>query len=135
MTEKSLMHRLMLSFSAAGARVFRNHVGQAFQGRSLRVVRPGTVQVQPGDVLVYQARTVRAGLCTGSSDLIGWRPIDITPDMVGRRIARFVACEVKSGGGRIEPEQQRFADAVREAGGIVIIAFDERQALDELTNS
>jgi hypothetical protein len=62
-------------------------------------------------------RVVRYGLCKGSSDLIGWRTVDITEDMVGQRVAVFVALEVKDRG-RLTPEQAGFLEVVRRAGGI-----------------
>lgn len=66
-------------------------------------------------------RLVRYGLCKGSADLIGLRTIEITPDMVGQRIAVFTAIEVKDRG-RPTPEQLRFLEVVRAAGGIAGVA-------------
>ena len=58
----------------------------------------------------------------GGADLIGWRSVLITPDMVGQRIAQFVSVEVKTPKGTVRPEQQVWADNVRKAGGIAVIA-------------
>jgi hypothetical protein len=81
-----------------------------------------------------QGRLVTFGLCKGSSDLIGWRSTTVTPDMVGRQVAIFVAIEVKDRG-RPTPEQQAFVALVRKAGGLAGIARSivEAQAiLDDL---
>lgn len=57
-------------------------------------------------------RKVRAGLeAAGSADLIGW-------DSQGK----FVACEIKTSTGHVSPEQKKFLDAVKSAGGIAFIA-------------
>ena len=67
-------------------------------------------------------RVIRYGLITGSGDLIGWRSLVITPDMVGTTVAQFMSIEVKTPKGVVRPEQQVWADNVRKAGGIAIIA-------------
>lgn len=53
----------------------------------------------------------------GGADLIGWRPVLITPDMVGTTIAQFVAAEVKTALGRPTVGQACFIAAVIMAGG------------------
>ena len=65
---------------------------------------------------------MRYGLQPGSSDLIGWRTITITPQMVGQRVAVFASIEVKSTTGRVRQEQQQWLDAVQAAGGIAGVA-------------
>jgi hypothetical protein len=65
---------------------------------------------------------VRYGLQPGSSDLIGWRTVTITPEMVGTTIAVFTSIEVKTATGRLRPEQQQWLDAVQSAGGIAGVA-------------
>jgi hypothetical protein len=65
---------------------------------------------------------VQFGLCKGSADLIGWRTVTVTPDMVGQRIAVFTSIEVKTPTGRLRPEQQQWLDAVQAAGGIAGVA-------------
>lgn len=67
----------------------------------------------------------------GGSDLIGYRRVRVTPEMVGQEIAQFAALEVKSARGRVRPEQQQFIDHIVSAGGIAGIArsVDEAQSL------
>jgi len=73
-------------------------------------------------------RKVRAGLeADGASDLIGWRTIEITPDMVGQKIAQFVAVEVKTSDGRASADQLKFLRNVNAAGGQ---GFLEKEGVD-----
>ena len=73
-------------------------------------------------------RLVTFGLARGSADLIGWRTITITPDMVGQQLAVFTSIEVKTPTGRIRQEQQAWLDTVQTAGGIAGIARSIRDA-------
>ncbi len=67
-------------------------------------------------------RWVQFGVASpGGSDLIGYRSITITPDMVGQRVAVFTAIEIKTPNGRATPAQQHFIDHIRKAGGIAAI--------------
>lgn len=79
-------------------------------------------------------RKVRAGLdVDGSSDLIGWRSVIITPDMVGKKVAVFVACEVKTEKGRLSETQEKFINNVRAAGGIGLVQRGNQEiTLDDL---
>jgi hypothetical protein len=65
--------------------------------------------------------TIVYGLCNGSSDLIGWTSIEITPDMLGKKLAVFSAIEVKTETGKLSPEQKIFLENVKNAGGIAKI--------------
>lgn len=96
MPEADLYGPILLALSRAGARVFRNNVGLAR----------------------YRGHTVRYGLATGSSDLIGW-----TPD------GRFLALEVKTPRGRLTAEQSAFLDAVARAGGVAACVRSPEEAL------
>lgn len=101
--ETDLQQRIRLALGThPNARLFRNQVG------SLPDPRTG--------------RLVTFGLARGSADLIGWRTITITPDMVGTQLAVFTSIEVKTPNGRIRPEQEAWLGAVRAAGGIAGIA-------------
>lgn len=121
-TGTDLMHRIMLAVGAlAHVRVFRNNVAQAWVGEARRL--------STGDVLIRGARPLHAGLTRGSADLIGWTSIEITPNMVGQRVAVFTAIEAKDGKGRATADQRRFLDAVRAAGGIAGIARTPEDAV------
>ncbi len=74
-------------------------------------------------------RPVQFGLARGSADLIGWRTVVVTPDMVGQPIAQFVSIEIKTPTGRVTPEQRNWLHAVRKAGGIAGIARSAADAL------
>lgn len=121
MKEKDLMQDIMLSGSASGYRLFRNNVAKTWIGKSRRIATRQTVTLEPGDVVISQARRLHAGLCEGSSDVIGWKPTIITPEMVGGSVAVFTAAEVKLKG-RATDKQLKFVNAVKKDGGIGVIA-------------
>ncbi len=110
MSEQSIQQHIRLTCSTGNTRLFRNNTG--------------TLKDQHG-------RPVSFGLCKGSADLIGWRTVTITPEMVGTQVAVFTSIEVKTATGRLRPEQQQWLDAVQAAGGIAGVArsVDDAEAL------
>lgn len=119
MSEKQIQTEIMLSVSRSGATIFRNNVGNGVLGQ---VVKQDGAQFH-----IVNGRRVQFGLCPGSSDLIGWRTVRITPEMVGGHVAIFLALEVKTKTGAISPEQKNFIENVRRAGGLagVVRSADE----------
>lgn len=80
-------------------------------------------------------RLIRYGVGNpGGSDLIGWTPVVVTPDMVGRKVAVFTAIEVKAPRGKPTDAQVNFLHQVALAGGIAGIArsADEAVAIAQL---
>lgn len=73
-------------------------------------------------------RLVRGGLCNGSSDIIGCKPVTITADMVGQVIGQFVAVEVKTPGKEATDAQSNFLRAIRAHGGLTGVAHSEDEA-------
>lgn len=129
MTEKKLMHEIMLAATQHGARLFRNHVGVAWHGTQvIRATKTAHVIIEAGDLLLRNARPVRSGFGVGSSDLIGWTPRLITQADVGETVAQFLACEVKTPTGEMTPEQTAFLVAVARAHGIPV----EARSVDDL---
>ncbi len=103
MTEHDLLNAIRLAASKHGARLFRNNVARGWVGR--------LVSHRGAMVTLADARPLHAGLCVGSSDLIGW-------DAVGR----FLAVEAKTGRVPTTKEQAAFLGAVVDAGGVAVLA-------------
>jgi hypothetical protein len=128
--EKNIQSRIMLALGGHPAvRIFRNNTGVAWMGEARRISNRGPVMLNPGDVVIRNARRVEFGLCKGSSDLIGWRNVTVTPEMVGQRIAQFLAVEVKTGKGRATPEQLNFLRVLAGDGGAAGVARSPEEAL------
>lgn len=110
------MHNIQLEASELGVKLFRN---------------------QTGTYKLADGRYLTSGLCVGSSDLIGWKPLEITQEMVGKTFAQFTAVEVKSPkekGKKAQPtvEQARFIDAIIGAGGMAFCTNDLAVAIKNL---
>lgn len=106
------MRRVLVRASELGARLFRNQCGK------YRLARPACRECQSS------GRVVASGLCIGSSDLIGWRSVVVTPEMVGRTLAVFVAVELKVDRNDVTEEQSQFLEVVDGAGGIGVVVRD-----------
>ncbi len=113
-SEQQIQQEIRLAISKGDTRVFRNNTG--------------TLRDANG-------RPVSFGLCKGSADLIGWRTVTITPEMVGQQVAVFTSIEVKTATGRLRPEQQQWLDAVQAAGGIAGVARSVEDAEALLSNT
>lgn len=118
MSEKTIQTEIMLSASQTGAVVFRNNVANGLVGQMQRIEKDGPIVLHRGDWIVRNGRRIQCGLCPGSSDLIGWRSVIVTHEMVGRRVALFLGMEVKTTTGRPTDEQANFIQQVRKAGGL-----------------
>lgn len=129
---KTTLPPILMALSRAGSTMFRQNVGTGWLGRGkpVRITKRASVQLNPGDmVLRGPVRPLHAGLVKGSSDLIGWTPVEITPDMVGQTIAVFTGVEVKGPKTRTAPEQVTFRDNVLKAGGFAGITRTVEEAL------
>ena len=77
-------------------------------------------------------RWVQFGLAKGSSDLIGFKTIKITPEMIGQEVAQFVSIEIKTKRGKLTDVQQNWLQKVKRSGGIVGVARTVKDALQIL---
>jgi len=132
MSETDELKRMQLAVARI-ATLFRQNVGLCWIGKAVRYTKPTTVRVGNGDVVIRQARPLHAGLVVGSSDLIGWLPVVIRPEHVGKTFAIFTAVEGKSDDGRVRPEQETFIANVNLAGGFAGIARSAAEALALVT--
>jgi hypothetical protein len=113
MLESDFMKRCLKRASLMGARLFRVNVGVAWVGE--------VTKNRDGSITIRNPRPFKSGV-PGMSDLIGWAPVVVTPDMVGKTVAVYLAVETKSARGRASEEQKNFVSAVHKAGGRAGIA-------------
>lgn len=74
---------------------------------------------QTGSYELKDGRWITSGLAPGSADLIGWRTITVTPDMVGKKLAVFASVELKapSAPKRLPEHQENWRRVVEACGG------------------
>jgi hypothetical protein len=116
-SEHQIQQRILLACGSGPVRLWRNNVGTGWAGQATKVTQGNLNAIahtlRPGDVVIRNGRPLHAGLCVGSSDLIGYRQVD--------GVAQFVALEVKSATGRPTTEQTRFLDHITTAGGCAAV--------------
>ena len=109
--EAYVQNKIRLAVGSGDVRLFRNNTGA---------------------LMDQTGRLVKFGLCKGSSDLIGFRSITITQDMVGSKVAIFSAIEVKDKG-KTTVDQKNFLNIINNSGGYAGVARninDAKQILD-----
>lgn len=110
MKETPVQTLIRLEATRKGLRLWRNNCG-AVTTADGRFIRFG---------LANDSRAVNDKI--KSSDLIGVRPVTITPDMVGKKFGQFVAREVKRSdwkytGTKREKAQLNFINLINSMGG------------------
>jgi hypothetical protein len=111
MSEQAIQQQIRLELGQGPVRLWRNNTG------ALRDER---------------GRLVRYGLCPGSSDLIGLRQLRIQEQHLGLELGVFCALEIKTGSGRLTPEQRQFLEMVSNRGGFAGVARSVEEARDIL---
>jgi len=112
LSETEIQQQIRLQCSRGPVRLWRNNSGSLPDPRTGRYVTFGVGS-------------------PGGSDLIGYRKVTITPEMVGQEIPIFAAIEVKTPRGKASKQQEAFIEHIRNAGGIAGIArsVDEAQSI------
>ena len=112
-SETKLQQEIRLALGTIPSlRLFRNQVGQLPDPRT--------------------GRCVQFGLAKGSSDLVGFKTIKITPEMIGQEVAQFVSIEIKTERGKLTEVQENWLQKVKSSGGIVGVARTVKDALQIL---
>ena len=108
-------------------RLFRNNVAMAWTGH--------VIERKGNTITLLNARPLHAGLTKGSSDLIGWTTVEITADMVGKKVAVFTALEVKAKpNSRRSDEQINFISQLQKSGGIGFFSADPADATNYINS-
>jgi hypothetical protein len=123
-SEATVQAEVRLSAVEHELHLFRNNVGVLLDETG-RPVRYG---------LANESKEINEKIKSG--DLIGWRPMFITEEMVGTVIAQFVSVECKSQKkhARIGKAQRAWARLVQKAGGLALI-LSRRIESNDLTDS
>jgi len=109
-SETKLQQEIRLALGTIPSlRLFRNQVGQLPDPRT--------------------GRYVQFGLAKGSSDLVGFKTVKITPEMINQEVAVFVSIEIKTERGKLTEVQQNWLQKVKSSGGIVGVARSIQDAL------
>lgn len=120
------MRRLQVAATNLGSRLFRQNTGMGWTGNTVdRITTTRLARVQNGDVVIRNARPFHSGF-PGWSDLGGWSPIVIIPDMVGKTFAIYTVAEVKERA-PVTKEQLDFIAAVNAAGGRAGVVHNEKE--------
>lgn len=118
MSETPTINLLKLEASRVGARLWRNNIGAAHA--------PNGAFIRYG--LANESKRMNEVMKSG--DLIGIRPVFITPDMVGTTIGQFISREVKAPnwrwhGTEREQAQLKWAELITSLGGDACFAIGE----------
>lgn len=111
--ESEIQDAIRVALSRGPVRLFRQNVGTGWTGDVQRM--------RDGSLVIRNPRPLHAGF-KGLSDLGGWVTVEVTPEMVGRKIAVYAAVEVKTATGRVREEQSDFLAIVQQAGGAAGVA-------------
>jgi hypothetical protein len=90
-------------------RLFRINAGVGWVGQ--------TVKHTPNMIILKNPRPLISAP-EGWGDLVGWTEIEITSDMVGKKIAVFTMEEAKTGKLKLSEMQKMFRDIILRMGGI-----------------
>ncbi len=109
-----------IAASKAGGRLFRMPQGLMWVGK---IVAKTDTHITLADY-----HPVKSAI-NGMSDSTGWVSVTITPEMVGQKVAVYLAVEDKSGSGRPSTDQKNFIRAVVAAGGRAGVARNDEDVV------
>jgi hypothetical protein len=104
--ERDIINNRLLNLKE-NERLFRINSGMGWSGK---------IQKKGKYTIIENAFPLHAAP-EGWPDLCGWTEVEITPDMIGEKIAIFTAEEIKATG-QLSKKQKIFRDIIQKMGGI-----------------
>ena len=138
MSEGKIWRDIRDKLSKGTMRLFRNEVGNGVAIRHKHAFTRQAIITACCELAAKMGGSgarIHFGLTVGSGDLIGFRSVVITKEMVGQKIAVFTSCETKTATGKVREEQTNWERFVNEAGGIAVIARSVEDAENKLQES
>ena len=121
-SEHDIQNEIRIAIGAAqSATLFRANVGEAWTGT--------LATNNLNRVIIEDARRFRSGLPIGFPDLFGFRTVEITPEMVGKKLAVFAFIEVKKPGSRTSKAQEKMHSFLHDAGAVGGVARSPEEAI------
>lgn len=122
---------------AKNPHTWRNDCGKGWvSGQPLILKQDATIVTDKGvkhlkehQLVVVGPSKISYGLQPGSGDRVGFTPIKITPDMVGKTIPVFTSIEEKNEGDNLSDKQKNWHKMVLDAGGISEIWYIKKGEL------
>lgn len=128
----TVVQKVLLHATLKGWRLFKNVVGGGWVGKLTEEYFTTVNHRSEKKIRIIEmmdARMVKFGVLVpsldprkthgGSLDLIGWRTVKITPDMVGKRIAQYMEFDAKTLiYSRMSPDQKNRVKQIKNAGGV-----------------
>lgn len=102
-------------------RLWRNETGVYHAGHIVfRNTGPRAVErwIKPGQVIMERESRVTAGLCPGSSDLVGILSVPVRLLDPDSEIGIFMGLEGKASTTTVQENQERWMEVIRQLGGI-----------------
>ena len=123
--ESSLIKKHLSKINPGTERRFRINAGRGWVGQVLRgpSIRQYLAKFGPKNCILIVKPRPFIGAPNGFPDTIGWDTIEITPDMVGQRVAVFVGEEYKATGS-LSDVQRKFGNLLARMGGIFRVIRD-----------
>jgi hypothetical protein len=113
--ERDLINNRLLNLKK-NERLFRINSGMGWVGKEIHIKNNCIIRLKKGDLIIRNPSALHAAP-EGWPDLCGWTEIEITPDMIGKKIAIFTAEEIKATG-HLSKKQKIFRDIIQKMGGI-----------------
>lgn len=118
-SESEIQKEVRLAATQYGFSLWRNNVGAAYRSK---LGPKGVIWLKDGSVHIKFPILVKFGLHEGSSDLIGFRRMTVTPEMVGQTLPIFAGVECKTKGGKESKQQKNWKLFLLKERAISIIA-------------